>query len=223
MLAICSGCANQQPPGGGEEDKIPAKVRIISPKPNSIQFRGNSLIFEFDEYVDRRSFQDAFRISPQVKGDLEFEWGAKDVEVKFPTDLYKIDPNKTFVVNISTGLKDIRGNSIAQAVNFAFSTGSKIDMGRIEGKAYNNNNKIIAVFAYDVNSSKGYDPSKNLPDYLTESSAEGIYSLTNLAPGKYRVISLLDDDRNLLFTAERENFGVLPFDVVIADSELGRM
>ena len=93
-LALFS-CANQQPPGGGDEDKTPPKVTIVSPKPNSTNFRGNSLIFEFNEYIDRRSFQDAFRTSPQVKGDIEFSWGLKDVEVRFPKDLDKIDPNKT--------------------------------------------------------------------------------------------------------------------------------
>lgn len=219
ILLIFTGfysCANQQPPGGGEEDKTSPKVRIISPKPGSINFTGNSLIFEFDEYIDRRSFQDAFRMSPQVKGDIEFSWGAKDVEVRFPKDLEKIDPNKTFVVNISTTLKDIRGNSTGEAVNFAFSTGSIIDMGGVTGKVYNSNNKITSVYAYDL--SKDYDPTKNIPDYFTESPAEGTYTLTNLAPGRYRMISIIDDDKNLLFTSERESFGVLPYDVDVKDS-----
>ncbi len=219
FLVIFAGlyaCANQKPPGGGEEDKTPPKVRIISPKPSSINFTGNSLIFEFDEYIDRRSFQDAFRMSPQIKGDVEFSWGAKDVEVRFPMNLVKIDPNKTFVVNISTALKDIRGNSIGEAVNFAFSTGSIIDMGGVTGKVYNNNNKITSVYAYDL--SKSYDPTINIPDYFTESNVEGSYTLTNMAQGRYRIISIIDDDKNLLFTSERESYGVLPFDVDVKDS-----
>lgn len=215
FAGFCS-CANQQPPGGGEEDKTPPKVRIISPKPSSINYKGNSLIFEFDEYIDRRSFQDALRISPQIKGDIEFSWGAKDVEIRFSKDLEKIDPNKTFVVNISTALKDIIGNSIGEAVNFAFSTGSRIDMGGVTGKVYNNNNKITSVYAYDL--SNDYDPTKNIPDYFTESNIEGSYTLTNLAQGRYRIISIIDDDKNLLFTSERESYGVLPFDVDVKDS-----
>lgn len=219
FLVIFAGlyaCANQKPPGGGEEDKTPPKVRIISPKPSAINFTGNSLIFEFDEYIDRRSFQDAFRMSPQIKGDVEFSWGAKDVEVRFPMNLVKIDPNKTFVINISTDLKDIRGNSIGEAVNFAFSTGSIIDMGGVTGKVYNNNNKITSVYAYDL--SKSYDPTINIPDYFTESNVEGSYTLTNLAQGRYRIVSIIDDDKNLLFTSERESYGVLPFDVDVKDS-----
>ena len=89
FLAAFAGfysCANQQPPGGGDEDKTPPKVSIIAPKPNSVNFRGNTISFEFNEYIDRRSFQDAFRTSPQIKGDIEFSWGTKDVEVKFPKE-----------------------------------------------------------------------------------------------------------------------------------------
>ena len=216
FFSVILSCANQQPPGGGEEDKTPPKVRIISPKPGSVNFRGNSLVFEFDEYIDRRSFQDAFRMSPQVKGDIEFSWGAKDVEVRFPKDLEKIDANKTFVVNISTALKDIRVNSIDEAVNFAFSTGTIIGRGGLTGTVYNNNKKITSVYVYDL--SKSYDPTINIPDYFTESSAEGSYTLTNMAPGKYRIISIIDEDRNLLFTSERESYGVLPYDVDVQDS-----
>lgn len=214
-----SGCANQQPPGGGDEDKVPPKVKILEPGPNTVNFRGNSLVFEFSEYVDRRSFQDAFRISPAIKnaGDIEFNWGAKDVEVVFPQTLQSIDANKTFVVNISTGLKDIRGNAVSEPVIFAFSTGSKIDMGGVSGVVYNNGKKVTAVLAYSL-SGRDFNPTADLPDYLTESIAEGKYSLTNLAPGKYRIITIIDEDRNLLFTSERESYGVLPYDVDVQDS-----
>ena len=130
------GCANQIPPGGGDEDKTPPKVRIAGPNKNTLNYRGNSISYEFDKYVDRRSFQDAFRISPQIKGDIEYIWSGKDVEIKFEKPFYKFDPNKTFVVTINTALKDIHGNSITQPVAFAFSTGNKIDECSVSGKVY---------------------------------------------------------------------------------------
>ena len=220
-LTVIIGCANQQPPGGGEEDKTPPKVSIISPKPNSLNFRGKILEFKFNEYIDKRSFQDAFRISPAVKGEIEYNWSGKEVEVKLPGDLEKLEPNKTFVVNISSGLKDIHGNSITEPVNFAFSTGPVIDMAQISGVVYENNKKIVSVFAYRIDNEEKYNPTKNIPDYLTETSADGNYILTNLSSAaKYRVISVIDDDRNLLFTSEREGYGVLPYDITLADSQV---
>lgn len=212
------GCANQQPPGGGEEDKIPPKVSILSPKPNSVSFRGRSLEFSFNEYVDRRSFQDAFRISPAIKGEIEYDWGSKSVEVVFPKDLEKIEPNKTFVVNIGTGLQDINGNPLSQPISFAFSTGPLIDMAQVSGHVYNNNKKNVSIFAYRIGDTAAYNPTKNIPDYFTETSPDGSYLLTNLAPANYRLIALIDDDHNLLFTSERENYGVMPYDILLPDS-----
>lgn len=218
--ALIGGCANQQPPGGGDEDKTPPKVRIYSPKPNSINFRGRSIEFRFNEYVDKRSFQDAFRISPAIKGEIEYDWSGNDVEVIFPEDLQKIEPNKTFVVNLSTGLKDIHGNAITEPVNFAFSTGPRIDMAQISGTVFNTDFKTpVSIFAYRIIDTASYDPTKNIPDYLTESTS-GAYVLTNLAPGNYRLIAVKDDDRNLLFTSERESYGVLSYDINLADSAL---
>ena len=58
----------------------------------------------------------------------------------------------------------------------------------------------------------------NLPDYSTETNTEGGYTLTNMAAGRYRVLAVIDDDRNLLYTGERESFGVLPYDIDVLDS-----
>ncbi len=216
VITVIHGCANQLPPGGGEEDKTPPKVKIISPKPNETNYSGNSISFEFNEYIDRRSFQDAFHTSPQVKGELEFNWGAKDVEVIFPKEFDKIDPNKTFVVTVNTSFKDIRGNSVNEPVSFAFSTGSRIDMSSVTGRVYNAENKTVSILAYNMKSN--YNPTENLPDYAVETGPEGNYSLTNLAAGSYRIIAIIDDDRNLLYTGDRESYGVLPADIDIADS-----
>jgi hypothetical protein len=210
------GCANQQPPGGGLEDKIPPKVKIIAPQPNTLNFKGNSISYEFDEYVDRRSFQDAFRISPQIKGDVEYDWSGKSVDVRFEKPFYKIDANKTFVVTVNTALKDIHGNPITTPAAFAFSTGDKIDKCSISGKVYNGNSKNISIFAYKLGETD-YDPAKNFGDYQTETSPDGVYTLTNMAPATYRVIAIDDDDKNYLYTSERESYGVLPEDITLKE------
>lgn len=216
MLNFLSGCANQQPPGGGEEDKIPPKVKILEPKANTLNYRGNSLSFEFDEYVDRRSFQDAFRISPQIKGDVEFNWSGKSLDVVFPKAFYKINSNKTFVVTVNTALKDIHGNALTSPFAFAFATGDKIDEASISGKAFNNSAKNISIFAYTLGAGT-FDPTKNIADYSTETSPDGDYTLTNMAPGNYRIIAIDDDDKNFLYTTDRESYGTLPSDLSLEE------
>lgn len=218
-ISIFFSCANQKPPGGGEEDKIPPKLIFQAPKNNSLNFNGKSLILEFDEYVDKRSLQEAFHISPPYKGELIFEWSGKEVEIVFEKPLWKTDPNKTFVVNINSTLTDIRGNKLTAPISFAFSTGSKIDMAEVAGQVFNNDEKPVTILAYKIGFDEAeYDPTKNLADYISETSANGTYRLTNLSPAMYRIIAIDDEDRNMLYTSERESYGVLPADILLDDS-----
>jgi hypothetical protein len=219
VIIAVQGCANQLPPGGGEEDKTPPKVESQFPKHNSLNFRGNSIIIDFDEYVDRRSFQEAFHISPPVKGDIEFDWNGKQVEVIFGKPLWKSEPNKTFVVTINSNLTDIRGNALTSPISFAFSTGPQIDISGISGFVFNKDEKPVTIMAYKIGlSDTSFNPSKNVGDYVTETSSDGSYKLTNLSPGLYRIIAVEDEDRNLLYTSDRESYGVLTKDAALDDS-----
>ena len=219
ILLLFQGCANQLPPGGGEEDKIPPKLTFQLPIPNSLNFQGNSIVLEFDEYVDRRSLQEAFHISPPVKGDVSFDWSGREVEISFAKPLWKTEPNKTFVITINSSLTDIRGNALTSPITFAFSTGPKIDKSGISGFVFNKNEKPLTILAYRLGlTDSSYDPTKNLADYITETSSDGDYNLTNLSPGKYRVIAVEDDDRNLLYTSDRESYAVLANDITLDDS-----
>lgn len=218
-ILLFQGCANQKPPGGGEEDKIPPKLVSVYPRNNSLNFNGKSIKLEFDEYVDRRSLQEAFHISPPYKGEISFEWSGKDAEIVFETPLWKTDPNKTFVVTINSNLSDIRGNKLSSPISFAFSTGGKIDMASVSGKVFNNEKKPVSIMAYKLTGiDSEFNPSKNLADYITETSTEGSYNLTNLSPGEYRIIAVEDEDRNLFYTTDRENYAVLSDDFYISDS-----
>jgi len=213
------GCANQQPPGGGEEDKTPPEIVASNPRQGTTNFKGDRIKIHLSEYVDRRSFQDAFRISPPVPGDVEFDWSGKDVDVIFPKPLWQMFPDKTFLVSLSSSLTDIHGNTLAHPQTFAFSTGPSIDKARISGKVFNSEKKILTLLAYNVSGGESnYAPSTRPADYVTETSQAGNYTLPNLAAGKYRIIAIDDNDRNLFYTVDREGYAVLSNDVAVEDS-----
>lgn len=218
FLWIFISCANQQPPGGGEEDKIPPKVKLTFPKEKTVNFNSNKISFSFSEYVDKRSFQDAFKIFPPVKGETTFNWGGKEVEVKFGKKLNQYDTSKTFVIIINTTLTDLHGNKLDAPFSFAFSTGSYIDTASVSGKVFNTE-KAVSVAAYKISDvNKEFDPSTQQADYITETSVSGLYTFTNLSKGFYRIIAIDDEDKNLLYTAGRESYGVLISDVSLSDT-----
>lgn len=217
-MVTFSSCANQQPPSGGEDDKTPPKIVKMSPANNSVMFTGNSIRFFFDEYVNRRSFEEAFKISPLPKGRPKFDWGSTDVEVIFEEGLEK---NKTYSVVITKDFKDVNGsNQLSAPINFAFSTGSKIDKGSISGKIFAESLDRMLVVCYLLNSQNEnfVKPDTLKPDYVTQPDETGNYTLLNLAEGKYRLYAFNDDDRNSLYNRDVEKIAVLPADVEVKDS-----
>lgn len=205
-------CANQLPPSGGDDDKTPPEIISVYPKPNSINYKDNKLRFKFDEYVDRRSFEESFFISPKPKGGYEFDWSGKEVEVEFSKAL---DKNKTYVVIIGKDLKDVRGgNGLSSPVSFAFSTGSKIDEGNISGMVFSDNNDRVKILAYlkTGRSADSLNPAKIIPDYVLQVSPDGSYDFTNLPDGEYRLFAISDEDRNNLFDKDLDKIAVLSDD-----------
>ncbi len=208
-------CANQLPPSGGMDDKIPPKIISIYPVPNTVNFKDSKIRFQFDEYVDRRSFEESFFISPKPKGETTFNWSGKGVEVEFSKPL---DRNKTYVVVIGKDLKDLRGgNNITAPLNLAFSTGEKIDKGSISGKVYADNTDRVKILAFLTNGvpENSLDPAVKLPDYIIQITSDGMYKLTNLPEGDYRIFAITDEDRSNLFDKNLDKIAVLRNDIKI--------
>lgn len=219
---VFHSCANQLPPSGGEDDRIPPTVLSISPLPNTVNYTGNKIEIEFDEYVDRRSLRESLFISPKPKGELEYNWSGKSVEIIFNGELEK---NKTYVFSIGTGLKDLRGgNAIQQPIAFAISTGNKIDKGKVRGAVYDFSigesssdrfkNLIICVYVIR----KEINPEKDIPDFITQVNQDGIFSFDNLPEGEFRMFAINDNDRNLLFDKNFDDISILAGDIFIKDT-----
>ncbi|MEO8663849.1 MAG: Ig-like domain-containing protein [Ignavibacteria bacterium] len=214
---ILYGCANQLPPSGGDDDRIPPKIIYIYPKPNSVNFHDNKIILRFDEYVDRRSLEESFLISPKPDGETEFNWSGKEVEIGFSRPL-RMD--KTYVIVIGNELRDVRGsNTITSPVSFAFSTGDKIDDGSISGKVLSDNFERIKIMAY-IKSGKQEDslnPEINLSDYIKQVSPDGSYKLSNLPDGAFRLFAITDEDRNNLYDKDIDKISILPKDLILTN------
>ena len=215
VFSAFGGCANQQPPSGGDDDKVPPRIKYIYPRPNAVNFSGKEITIEFDEYVDRRSFTDAFFVSPKPKGEPDFDWSGKEVTVKYE---YGFEKNKTYLFVIGKLFKDIRNNYLSEPIQFAVSTGPNIDKGRVSGSVFGNNFEKIFVFAYKLSQDTEKDPSKDYPDFIMPVSNEGFYRFDNLAYGTYRLFAVFDNDRNGLYDKEFEYISVTDKDVEVKDT-----
>ncbi len=213
---IFSSCANQLPPSGGEDDKNPPGIKYLSPAPGSVNFKEKEINFEFDKYIDRRSFEESFLISPKPDGKMEFDWSGKKVKVIFEKPLSK---NKTYKVTIGTDLKDVNaGNKLKNPVQFAFSTGNEIDNHKIIGRVYVKTISYIVIFAYEVKNREKINPENEKPDYFSILNSDGTFNLTNIPAGKYRLFAVKDNDKNFRYDKGFEDIAVTDRDVEVKDT-----
>jgi hypothetical protein len=216
FVLLLSGCANQLPPGGGEVDKTPPKIISVYPSDGTTNFKDDYFELEFSEYVERRSLQDAIFISPAVQGSLQLDWSGKSVRVNFPS---KLKSNTTYVVTVGTDVVDYNNkNRMAEAYNFAFSTGNEIDKRVIAGKVYNDKPAGILIFAYKLSSDTA-DPFLHKPEYISQTGNNGAFKLLGLAEGTYRVFAVKDEYRDLLFQPEQDLIGMPYRDITFSKED----
>jgi hypothetical protein len=217
LILILVKCANQMAPSGGDPDLIPPTVLEIFPKAGTTNFSENYIEITFSEYVDRRSFKESIFISPDIEGLIEYDWSGTSVEIIFEDTLRE---NTTYTITVGTDVADINNrNKMSEAFNFAFSTGSEIDEGRISGTVYDTNPDGIIIGAYKIDSEE-YNPVEVKPTYRSQVGTNGKFKFLGLAPGKYRVVALRDEYRDYLYNIEEDAYGTLFTDVNLSREKL---
>ncbi len=152
-------------------------------------------------------------ISPSV-GQLTFGWSGTEVEIQFSDSLR---PNATYIITIGTDVVDTRKNKMARAYALPFSTGDHLDTASVSGRVFDPAPGGVMIFAYslDTRDPDTLNPARSKPDYETQTGKDGTFNLTNLAPGRYRLMAVRDQYRNLLYDPQTDEFGIAPTDIVM--------
>lgn len=206
IVLLLAGCAGQQVPDGGPVDTVPPEIVSVFPFPGTVNFTGSSIIIEFNEYVDRRSAEEAVFFSPSIK-EREMDWSGTELEITF---LEQLRSNTTYVVTIGTDVRDVRAsNRMARSFTLSFSTGPTIDNGAIHGTVTDGKPDGVMIFSYRLDgvNADTLRPHVTPPDYLTQTGTNGDFSLTNIAPGTYRLFAVRDEYRNFLYDPETDAAG----------------
>jgi uncharacterized protein (DUF2141 family) len=206
-------CANPLSPPGGPDDKIPPEILESYPKNASLHYKGEPITLKFSEYVDRASVVDNIKISPSLP--LEFSWSGKTLEIR-PADTLKA--NITYCLNLAANYKDLSGNSPKAAFSTIFSTGDKIDSGKIVGRAFYPANSY-SVFAYALNviNPDTLNFEKTKPDYKTTIGTSGSFELQALKNGKYRLAIVNDRNQDDLYNQGYEEYSSSIYDIEVSD------
>ncbi|MCX7761685.1 MAG: Ig-like domain-containing protein [Candidatus Kryptonium sp.] len=212
---ILFGCAVQIPPSGGPPDTEPPKIIKTYPQNGALNFRDNHIEVEFNEYVDKRSVQEAIYISPYITGEVQYKWSGRKLRINFPG---KLKDNTTYVVTFGTEIRDLNaGNKMKESFTLAFSTGSEIDSGSIEGKIFAQKENFM-VFAYRINdiNPDTLTPIRTRPDYVTQAGKDGTFKFQFIKFGKYRLFAINDKIKNLLYDPSEDEYGLFWEDIEIS-------
>ena len=204
---LLGSCAGQVAPPGGPPDTVPPRVIRTDPDTNAVGVRPERILLEFSEYVDRRSVEESIFLSPNL-GALEFDWSGREVEIAFAEPLRD---SVTYVLNVGTDVVDVRaGNRMASGFALAFSTGGRIDNAWLAGRVFDAAPEGVYIFAYRLEGREPdtLNPARTPPDYITQTGRGGQFHLAHLAEGRYRLIAVRDQYKNLLYETEVDAFGV---------------
>ncbi len=198
-------------PTGGPRDTEPAVVVETEPRNGATNVALPTVRFVFDDYVDR-SVRNAITVLPAVR--FQTSYAGDEIEITFTDSLA---PATTYTVTLGTTWTDVRGNTPTQSYTIAFSTGDVLDSGVIVGKAYGSSLASATVLCYPriQFDSASFSPSSTRALYAQPLGTSGAFSLRGLADGRYRVIVVRDENRNLLVDANEE-YCIAPNDVVVA-------
>jgi uncharacterized protein (DUF2141 family) len=152
---------------------------------------------EFSEYVQRGSLPRALSLTPAFDEPLRFDWDGRAVDIELPETLRD---STTYIVNLGTDLQDTRGVSLSEPITIAFSTGPRINQGRIAGRVVEpmrgQPQQGVDIYAYAADSEAAPDSLPDRPAYRTQTGEDGTFAFEYLREQRYTVVALRDNNRN---------------------------
>lgn len=239
LVAIVS-CATQEAPAGGPEDKLPPRIAAIAPAPRTVNLEPSlNVKILFDEWINSSIPKNAVTISPPIEKKMIFEVNGEELLI---TSRSVLDSNTTYTLTIASGIKDLRGNSVAKPFQLVFSTGPIIDslsiLGRmmvspemLKKKEYpsiglflmgNERESKKYLKQYKDSTLVGLDTiprlTKEPPLFITQADSNGWFSLGGLRAGRYQVVAFVDANGNRRIDASTEWAGLYEKNIELTGS-----
>jgi hypothetical protein len=201
-------CAQIVAPTGGKKDTLAPKIVKIFPANQSKNFNGKQVDILFDEYVSVDNIQQQLSITPNLEGTYETKILPKGVRLTFDKPFKE---NTTYSLNFRNTFKDMNERNVAKNIRLVFSTGKIIDSLKVSGKVRNSltNKPMMDVSVGMYVYSDTLNPKKIKPYYFMKTDSSGIFTIENVATGKYRIYAVNDANNNLLYDEAKENLGII--------------
>lgn len=192
LITLAESCANIIPPLGGPKDTLPPVPVLLQPKDSTLNFKGNRIVFTFNEYVNLDQIQENLLVSPTPKINPTVEARLRTVSVRIRDTL---EPNTTYTLNFGKAIRDVNENNPLTNFTYTFSTGSYIDSLELIGNVIlaqtgKHDSTMIVLLHRNLDDSAVV---KERPRYYTKVDSAGNFHFHNLAPGTYNLFALKNE------------------------------
>jgi len=209
FFSIFPKCAQVKPPTGGPKDTIPPILILSNPPNKTINYKGRSFLFEFNERIKLDKFKKQLIITPRIESKYEFKLKKNSFTLNFEKDF---ENNTTYTFNFREGIKDLTEGNVTPDNKFVFSTGDYIDSLSISGTITHlftgDTLKQILVGLYNMDGDT-ITILNGSPYYFTETDKKGFYSLENIINGVYKIYAFKDGNKNLKLETKTETYSFL--------------
>jgi len=218
-VAFLAGCANPKGITGGAKDTIPPKVTKILPANKTLNYTGQVVILEFDEWIKPNNLQKELIITPAIAGTYKVRESKRSIVLEFEKPF---DANTTYTLNFGKGVGDITENNAVKDLQMVFSTGDKLDSLQVAGKAIFplENTPASGCMVWLAPAEDTLAVDKHRPYYASQTDNNGNFRLQNLRAGKYKMYVFKDNNNNNILNMGLESVGFLESDIDLMDKNI---
>lgn len=162
--------------------------------------------------MDKNKVIENIFISPIKK--MNFDWNGKNLDVEFAEPL---DSNTTYFFVIGTEYNDLKGNKPNDAFSIVFSTGNKLDSGKIQGIIADEKPEGTYVIAYKIDeiNPDTLNINHTAPAYKTQAGMSGKFEFQALKDGTYRIFIFKKKEKVSVYEEGNDQFGTVSSDVKV--------
>lgn len=213
ILFLAQRCAQITPLTGGKKDTTAPKPLAFNPENESLNFTSKTIEITFDEFITLKDVMNQFIITPQTNSMPDIESSGKKLKIKFSEQLLE---NTTYKLSFGNSIVDIHEGTAIENFEYIFSTGSMIDSFKLDGIVLNSINKApqdkILIGLYEANAIDSVI-YKNKPLYIGKTTTDGKFSFKNLPNKEFKLIALMDNNKNLMYDGSEEQLAYLDINV----------
>ena len=204
-ISLFSGCAQIAAPTGGPKDTIAPILVKSNPADKTVNFSGNKITIQFDEYIELKDLSEQLILSPLPNQKPIINSNLKTISIRLKDSLL---PNTTYSFQFGNAVRDINEGNALKDFNLSFSTGSTLDSFMIKGKVMlaesGKTDSTIKVLLYRNAPDSAIRTRK--PDYITRLNGKGEFQFLYLPRDLFQVYALKDGDGNKWYNAASEMF-----------------